>query len=45
VGLAEEVATDLGACPMQTPKPARTTVLYDRRQDQVSLDEVERILI
>jgi len=26
-------------------KAARTTGLYDRRNDQVSLDEVERILI
>jgi hypothetical protein len=27
------------------PRPARTTQLYDRRNDEVSLDEVERILI
>jgi len=26
-------------------KSARTTVLYDRRGDEISLDEVERIVI
>lgn len=30
---------------MANHESARTTGLYDRRQDQVSLDEVERILI
>ena len=30
---------------MANHENARTTELYDRRQDQVSLDEVERILI
>lgn len=30
---------------MANHESARTTVLYDRRQDNVSLDEVERILI
>jgi hypothetical protein len=30
---------------MANHESARTTVLYDRRDDQVSLDEVERILI
>jgi len=29
----------------ESSKSARTTGLYDRRNDQVSLDEVERILI
>jgi hypothetical protein len=30
---------------MASHESARTTGLYDRRNDQVSLDEVERILI
>jgi len=30
---------------MANHESARTTGLYDRRDDQVSLDEVERILI
>jgi integrase len=30
---------------MANHETARTTGLYDRRNDQVSLDEVERILI
>jgi hypothetical protein len=30
---------------MANHERARTTGLYDRRHDQVSLDEVERILI
>ncbi|OQW40663.1 MAG: hypothetical protein A4C66_10640 [Nitrospira sp. HN-bin3] len=30
---------------MANHKSARTTGLYDRRTDQVSLDEVERIVI
>ena len=30
---------------MANHESARTTGLYDRRNDQVSLDEVERILI
>jgi integrase len=30
---------------MANQESARTTGLYDRRNDQVSLDEVERILI
>ena len=30
---------------MANHESSRTTGLYDRRQDQVSLDEVERILI
>jgi len=30
---------------MANHESARTTGLYDRRQDQVSLDEVERIVI
>ena len=30
---------------MANHESARTTGLFDRRQDQVSLDEVERILI
>jgi len=30
---------------MANHESARTTGLYDRRQDQVSLDEIERILI
>ncbi len=30
---------------MANHESARTTVLYDRRNDQVSLDEVERIVI
>ena len=30
---------------MANHESARTTSLYDRRQDHVSLDEVERILI
>jgi hypothetical protein len=31
--------------PLANHESARTTGLYDRRNDQVSLDEVERILI
>ncbi len=34
-----------GAQQMANHESARTTGLYDRRQDQVSLDEVERIKI
>ena len=30
---------------MTNHESSRTTGLYDRRQDQVSLDEVERIVI
>ena len=30
---------------MANHESSRTTGLYDRRQDQVSLDEVERIMI
>ena len=35
------------ACAQQIPghQSARTTGLYDRRDDEVSLDEVERIVI
>jgi hypothetical protein len=29
----------------RSPSSTRTTQLYDRRSDEVSLDEVERILI
>ena len=33
------------AQPITAHESARTTKLYDRRGDQVSLDEIERILI
>ena len=33
------------AAPMANHATTRTTQLYDRRRDEVSLDEVERILI
>jgi len=33
------------AAVMANPASTRTTQLYDRRSDDVSLDEVERILI
>jgi integrase/recombinase XerC len=34
-----------GAATMANHASTRTTQLYDRRRDDVSLDEVERILI
>jgi len=34
-----------GLAPMANHASTRTTQLYDRRRDEISLDEVERIVI
>jgi len=40
LALAEIAAAPAGRCPR-----TRTTQLYDRRRDEMSLDEVERVVI
>jgi hypothetical protein len=44
-GLPEEWSTLEKAAAMANHASTRTTQLYDRRRDELSLDEVERILI
>ena len=44
-GLFHGIQTALVAQQMAAHESARTTGLYDRRGDDISLDEVERIVI
>jgi hypothetical protein len=44
-GLSEKRCTLEGAAQMANHASTRTTQLYDRRTEEVSFDEVERILV